>query len=107
MAAVAKSNWWKSNRRQELPADWAQIRERVRKRAGGRCEWVSPSGFRCKERGTDCDHALGRMIHDENALQWLCPHHHKRKTAEESRDAKRAKRRKGERKRRDDRPGAL
>lgn len=107
MAAVAESNWWKSNRRQELPADWAKIRERVRRRAGGRCEHRSPSGYRCKARGTDADHALGRDIHDENALQWLCPTHHKRKTAEESREAKRAIRRKGARQRKDDRPGAL
>lgn len=38
---------------------------------------------------------------------WLCSDHHKRKTAMESREAKVAKRRKGARKRRDDRPGAL
>ena len=107
MAAVAKSNWWKSNRRQELPPDWSKIRERVLKRCGYRCEFRSESGVRCWGTATDVDHALGKWIHDDNALQGLCSEHHKRKTAEESRDAKRAKRRKGERKRRDDRPGAL
>ena len=45
------------------------------------------------------------MDHDD--LQWLCPTHHKRKTAGEARSAKSAKRRKGARVRRDERPGAL
>ena len=106
-AAVAESNWWKSNRREELPPDWHKIRARVLKRCGYRCEYRSESGVRCWGTATDVDHALGRTIHDENALQGLCPTHHKRKTAGESRDAKRAKRRKGARRRRDDRPGAL
>lgn len=97
--------WSTSNRRAELPADWRERRERVRRRAGGRCEWVSPSGVRCKRDGTDADHAGDRMDHDD--LQWLCPIHHKRKTAGEARSAKSAKRRKGARVRRDERPGAL
>ena len=74
-------------------------------RAGGRCEHVSPSGFRCKRKGTDADHASHRDDHDD--LQWLCPDHHKRKTARESWFAKSRNRRKGKRIRKDDRPGAL
>lgn len=105
--AVAESNWWKSNRREELPPDWARIRQRVLRRCGFRCEHVSQGGIRCSGTATEVDHALGRNIHDDNALQGLCHEHHKRKTAEESRDAKRGKRRKGARRRRDDRPGAL
>src|SRR5699024_11955454 len=59
-AAVAKSNWWKSNRRQELPPDWSRIRARVLKRCGYRCEFRSESGVRCWGTATDVDHALGR-----------------------------------------------
>lgn len=104
---MVKSNWHTSNRRDELPPNWHKIRARVLKRCGYRCEHVSPDGIRCSGTATDVDHALGRFIHDDNALQGLCHEHHKRKTAEESRQAKAAKRRKGERRRRDDRPGAL
>lgn len=102
---MVRSNWWKSGRRSELPEDWPARRAAVRKRADGRCEHVSPAGVRCREAGTDADHAGDRMDHDN--LQWLCPEHHKRKTAGESVTARRKNRRKGERTRRDDRPGAL
>ena len=103
--AVAKSNWGTSNRREELPKDWAIRRLKCKERAGGRCEHIGPSGARCKNPGTDADHALDRWNHD--ALQWLCPEHHKRKTAVEAQAGKRAVRRKGARRRRDDFPGAL
>lgn len=104
---MARSNWGTSNRREELPKDWAKIRLRVLTRCGYRCEHIGPSGARCMATATDVDHALGRTIHDDDALQGLCVEHHKRKTAVESREGKVAKRRKGERKRKDDRPGAL
>lgn len=102
---MSRSNWGKSNRRQELPADWRKRRAECKRRAGGRCEYVGPSGARCANPGTDADHALSR--NNDDVLMWLCPDHHKRKTAVESREAKVAKRRRGARKRRDDRPGAL
>lgn len=102
---MSGSNWHTSSRREELPPNWAKLRAECKRRAGGRCEHVGPSGARCVNQGTDADHALNRDIH--SVLMWLCHEHHKRKTAEESRDAKRGKRRKGARRRRDDRPGAL
>lgn len=99
------SGWKNSNRRQELPHNWHKLRARAKLLAGDRCEHRSEDGVRCSRKGTDADHAGDRM--DHWTLQWLCPVHHNRKTGEESREGKRAKRRKGERKRRDDRPGAL
>lgn len=99
--------WKGSNRREELPDDWQVRRLKVKERAGGRCEHVSAAGVRCSRAGTDADHALGRWDHRIEALQWLCPEHHKRKTGQESWAAKRAQRRKGKRERKDDRPGAL
>lgn len=101
------SGWKNSNRRQELPHNWHKIRAAVLLRCGGRCEWTSEDGTRCSRKATDADHAVNRMDHRIESLQGLCPVHHGRKTGEESREGKRAKRRKGERKRRDDRPGAL
>lgn len=104
---MSRSNWGTSNRREELPKDWAKIRLRVLTRCRYRCEYVGPSGARCHERATDVDHAVNRLDHSIDSLKGLCPEHHKRKTAVESREGKVAKRRKGERKRKDDRPGAL
>lgn len=97
--------WASSKRREELPKDWQARRAMARLRAGGQCEHVSKSGVRCKRRGTDADHALDRDNHD--VLQWLCPEHHRRKTARESWAALSSKRYKGRRKRDDRGAGAL
>lgn len=102
-----KHGWHRSNRRKELPPDWQKIRALAKVRAGGRCEHIGPSGARCTRQGTDADHAFDRDVHSLAALQWLCPEHHKRKTASESWGAKLSKRRKGARQRRNDHPGAL
>lgn len=101
------SGWKNSNRRQELPKDWQKIRAIARLRADGRCEHVSASGVRCTRRGTDADHAFDRDNHSPFAIQWLCPEHHKRKTARESWAARAAARYKGRRKRDTQGPGAL
>lgn len=104
---MSRSNWRTSNRRSELPDDWKLIRRKVLERCGRRCEHVSDSGVRCRQPATDVDHRDDRDYHGTDGLQGLCPDHHKRKTAAESREARVAKRRKGARRRRDDRPGAL
>lgn len=104
---MAESGWHRSNRRKELPKDWQKIRAMARLRAGGQCEHISTSGVRCKRRGTDADHAFDRDLHSLYAIQWLCPEHHKRKTARESWAARVAKKVKGRRQRRDDNPSAL
>lgn len=104
---MSKSGWHRSGRRQELPKDWQKLRALARVRADGRCEHVSSSGARCKRRGTDLDHAFNRDNHSLHALQWLCPEHHKRKTAMESWAARLGAKTKGKRQRRDDNPSAL
>lgn len=97
--------WASSRRREELPDDWPLLRRKRKEIAGGRCEWVSPSGVRCRREGTDADHWEGRDIHGVEALRWLCDTHHKRKTSEEAFAGRTSKRRKGGRRREDDWPG--
>lgn len=97
--------WAGSKRRKELPKDWEIRRLACKQRAGGRCEYVGPSGARCKNKGTDADHAGHRL--DHGTLQWLCETHHNRKTGKEARAGKVAARRKGARTRKDDFPGSL
>lgn len=99
--------WANSNRREELPPDWKHRVKLVWARAKGQCEWRSQAGTRCKRRGADVDHRVHPLNHDIDALQLLCRVHHGRKTGRESRAGRIAVVRKGERKRRDDRPGAL
>ena len=94
--------WEGSDRRAQLPPDWARRVAATKERAGGQCEAILPiSGKRCPRRGTDCDHKGDPLDHDD--LQWLCPTHHKQKT---SREAYQARQPKGSRTRRAERhPG--
>lgn len=101
------SGWWKSNRRQELPANWDQIRREVLRRCKYQCEHVSKSGVRCTQVATDVDHAFHRDEHRPEFLQGLCAEHHKRKTAGESWAARSGARYKGKRKRESGGLGAL
>lgn len=85
------SGWRGSQRREELPPNWHQLREAVKRRAGGQCEHLEDS-LRCPNAGTDCDHALDRHDHRLSALQWLCADHHKMKTQREAIEGRRAAR---------------
>lgn len=76
--------WATSDRHARLPHDWPAIRARVRKRAGGQCEWVLDNGQRCPTPGTDCDHVIPNDDHSMGNLQWLCHPHHKIKTAQDN-----------------------
>lgn len=76
--------WATSDRAARLPRDWAERREWVRARAGGRCEAVLRDGSRCGALGTDCDHVTRGDDHRVENLQWLCAWHHKRKTSREA-----------------------
>lgn len=107
--------WASSNRRAELPANWPAIRRAVIRRARGQCEWVGPPiidnaalpdnhpatirdhprpsvDHRCTNRGTDVDHRNDPTDHNVQALQLLCPTHHKLKTQSEARAAAQAQR---------------
>ena len=99
--------WESSDRRAQLPPDWARLVAAVKARAGGRCEARLPrSGKRCPRPGTDCDHKDGPLDHSMSNLQWLCGEHHKIKTSREAHAARETK--KGSRYRPpEDHPGAL
>lgn len=76
--------WATSNRRQQLPPNWATLRKIVARRADGRCQNII-DGTRCPAPGTDCDHIHPGNNHDTSNLQWLCADCHTRKTIRERR----------------------
>ena len=82
-------SWESSDRRERLPADWAQRVRRVKDRDGWRCRWILPSGKRCpRGRATghrlDVDHRRNDDNHDLENLWCLCEDHHKSKTQKEA-----------------------
>jgi hypothetical protein len=79
--------WADSNRRSELPKDWDATVKRIKLRDGGRCRHMA-HGFRCTNRGTECDHIGDPLDHSDANLQMLCKGHHRAKTYRE-RQAKR------------------
>lgn len=76
--------WETSDRRERLPADWADRVKQVWKRDKGQCTWKLPSGARCPRRGSDVDHRKNDDNHDLRNLQLLCRHHHDKKTQSEA-----------------------
>lgn len=82
---------WDETTGRDLPQDWPAIRQRVKDRAGGRCQWVLPSGSRCPRPGTDADHKGDKDDHSMRNLRWLCKHHHGKRTAIQGFMARRAK----------------
>jgi hypothetical protein len=81
---VTSGRWASSDRRAELPLDWAQRRLLRKAIAGGRCEWRYPNGGRCRAPGTDADHWERPDAHDVEDLRWLCADHHRWKTQREA-----------------------
>lgn len=80
-------NWEGSNRKQELPANWRELRRKVATRAGFRCQGIV-DGQRCANRGSHCDHIERGMDHSVENLQWLCPDCHNRKSGREGAQAR-------------------
>lgn len=80
--------WTSSNRRSELPPNWAIIRQRVIRRDGGVCQSVLDEGRICGAPGTDVDHIIPGADHSLSNLQLLCAWCHKRKTQAESASAR-------------------
>jgi len=74
--------------RRDLPPDWPRRRKDCADAAGGRCEWILPSGKRCPRKGNEADHYGQPWEHDK--LRWLCPDHHKKHTARQALAARRA-----------------
>lgn len=82
--------WSSSDRREELPRNWAIIRQRVMRRDGGLCRGVLDSDPPriCGAPGTEVDHVLPGLDHSMGNLQTLCSWCHKHKTQAESRAAR-------------------
>jgi 5-methylcytosine-specific restriction protein A len=81
-------SWETSDRKDRLPENWFKLVAQVKKRAGGRCEWRLKSRARCPRPGTDCDHKNPGDDHSLSNLQWLCAHHHGKKSSAEGRKAR-------------------
>jgi hypothetical protein len=82
------SRGWKgSQRRDELPADWPAIRERILERDERRCRWEMRSGRRCKADATDVDHIGAKHDHSDANLRSLCAFHHGLHTAAQAGEA--------------------
>lgn len=82
--------WAGSNRRQSLPENWPEIRQRILARDGRRCQAVLEStGWLCGQPGNQVDHInrFGSQT-DPNNLQTLCAWHHARKSAAEGNQAR-------------------
>lgn len=81
--------WEDSNRRAQLPRDWARRRRMVIERADGQCERLL-DGVRCTNAGRDVDHKRRGNDHSLANLQLLCSECHTRKTQREAAEARRA-----------------
>lgn len=79
--------WSSSNRRAQLPTDWAKRRAQVKARAHGRCQ-AEQHVDTCDGIGTDCDHIADPNDHSLDNLQWLSGPCHKAKTQAEAQAAK-------------------
>lgn len=96
--------WETSDRRQHLPPDWEERRQRVFDRDDHRCVFELPSGARCPRRATEVDHTGDRDDHRLEMLRALCSRHHSKVTAQQG-VAARAKRKQGRQKRVERHPG--
>lgn len=86
------SAWEGSDRRERLPANWPELKLRVKNRDGWRCRKILPSGKRCpRGRATghrlEVDHKARGDDHSMGNLQSLCEHHHAKKSAQEGNKA--------------------
>lgn len=70
-----------TQRREELPEDWKEIRAIQLMRDGGQCVWLLPSGQRCPNIATDVDHWGEKWDHSK--LRSLCSLHHSKVTAQQ------------------------
>ena len=89
-----------TNRRDELPPDWADLRADQLLRDGYRCVWPLPSGERCPNEATDVDHCGSKWDHSK--LRSLCSVHHDKRTALQGSLAARSSRAVPKRRRRGD-----
>lgn len=81
--------WDTSNRKAELPYDWAARRIRVLRRDGYKCQALDSQGIMCGHAANQVDHKERGNNHDEDNLQSLCRWHHARKSSQEGAEARR------------------
>ncbi|GEB46926.1 hypothetical protein MTE01_28710 [Microbacterium testaceum] len=81
--------WDTSDRKAELPADWAARRMRVLRRDHYRCRARYSDGRRCEAPANQVDHITPGSDHDEDNLEALCRWHHARKSSAEGHAARR------------------
>jgi len=81
--------WETSNRKAELPHDWATRRVRVLRRDAYRCRARDSTGLVCGAPANQVDHIERGNNHDESNLEALCRWHHARKSAQEGVAARR------------------
>ncbi|GHJ59146.1 hypothetical protein NOK12_16640 [Nocardioides sp. OK12] len=79
--------WTSSNRRAELPRDWEQRRQAVKRRASGKCE-AEQHVSNCDGIGRECDHHADPHDHTLDNLRWLSTPCHAAKTQREAQAAK-------------------
>jgi 5-methylcytosine-specific restriction endonuclease McrA len=71
-------SWNTSSRRQELPANWAELRRETLQDACGICEWPG-----CTSPANQVDHIRRGNDHSSNNRQALCEKHHIAKSSRE------------------------
>lgn len=99
--------WSSSNRKSQLPADWAQRCKYVLARDGHRCQHIRVDTERkCLQYANQCDHKdqSRSWDHSYENLQSLCEYHHKVKSSSEGGQAASARRRAAKKRRH---PGLL
>jgi hypothetical protein len=87
------SGGWKgSDRRERLPANWAELVKTVKIRSGGRCEFRLRSGARCPRPGDGgVDHVQRGDDHRLENLRDSCQDHHGKKSSAEGNEAKKTR----------------
>lgn len=82
-------SWEGSDRKDRLPANWAQLRALALSLCGYRCTVIS-GHRRCGRRATEVDHFLAGDDHRIENLRGICTHHHRKKSSAEGHAAKAA-----------------
>lgn len=80
--------WTTSNRKTELPREWATLRKRVLARDGGVCQARDSQDRLCGAPANQVDHISRGHDHTLTNLQALCCWHHARKSSTEGHAAR-------------------
>jgi 5-methylcytosine-specific restriction protein A len=84
--------WQGSDRKSRLPSNWTELRLRVLRRDGYRCQHRdAPGAPPCGVRGSDVDHKTPGDNHSMSNLQTLCTAHHRAKSSREGVEARRSR----------------